>query len=60
MFLAAAMLSGNFVLYLSSLSYLNPESAQVLIQLAPFILLFGSIFFRRKIGRLEWLMLFYC
>jgi drug/metabolite transporter (DMT)-like permease len=56
LFLAAAMLSGNFVLYLSSLSYLNPESAQVLIQLAPFILLFGSIFFfGEKFGRLEWL-----
>ena len=56
LFLAAAMLAGNFLLYLSSLSYLNPESAQVLIQLAPFILLFGSIFFYgEKFGRLEWL-----
>jgi len=56
LFLAAAMLAGNFLLYLSSLSYLNPESAQVLIQLAPFILLFGSIlFFGEKFGRLEWL-----
>ena len=53
--LAATALSGNFLLYLSSLSYLNPESAQVLIQLAPFILMFGSIFFYgEKFGRLEW------
>lgn len=54
--LAATALAGNFLLYLSSLSYLNPESAQVLIQLAPFILMFGSIFFyRERFGRLEWL-----
>lgn len=51
----ATALAGNFLLYLSSLSYLNPESAQVLIQLAPFILMFGSIFFYgEKFGRLEW------
>jgi len=54
--LAASALAGNFLLYLSSLSYLNPESAQVLIQLAPFILMFGSIFFYgEKFGTLEWL-----
>lgn len=53
--LAASMLSGNFLLYLSSLSYLNPESAQVLIQLAPFILMFGSLlFYGEKFGTLEW------
>ena len=54
--LAAVFLVGNFLLYLSSLSYLNPESAQTLIQLAPFILMFGSIFFYgERFGRLEWL-----
>jgi len=53
--LAATALVGNFLLYLSSLSYLNPESAQVLIQLAPFILMFGSLFFyQEKFGVLEW------
>ncbi len=53
--LAATALAGNFLLYLSSLSYLNPESAQVLIQLAPFILMFGSIgFYGERFGRLEW------
>lgn len=53
--LAATTLAGNFLLYLSSLSYLNPESAQVLIQLAPFILMFGSIaFYGERFGRLEW------
>lgn len=53
--LAATALAGNFLLYLSSLSYLNPESAQVLIQLAPFILMFGSIgIYGERFGRLEW------
>jgi drug/metabolite transporter (DMT)-like permease len=53
--LAATALAGNFLLYLSSLSYLNPESAQVLIQLAPFILMFGSIlFYGEHFGWLEW------
>lgn len=53
--LAATALAGNFLLYLSSLSYLNPESAQVLIQLAPFILMFGSIlFYGERFGKLEW------
>jgi len=55
LFLAASALSANFVFYLSSLSYLNPESAQVLIQMAPFILMFGSIFFyKERLGWLEW------
>ena len=49
-------MSANFILYLSSLLYLNPESAQVLIQLAPFILMFGSLFFYgERFGKLEWL-----
>ncbi len=56
LFLAASALSANFVFYLSSLSYLNPESAQVLIQMAPFILMFGSIFFYKEtLGWLEWI-----
>jgi drug/metabolite transporter (DMT)-like permease len=56
LFVAAAFLSANFILYLSSLLYLNPESAQVLIQLAPFILMFGSLFFHgERFGKLEWL-----
>jgi len=56
LFLAAAALAANFVFYLSSLSYLNPESAQVLIQMAPFILMFGSIFFyKERLGWLEWI-----
>ncbi len=55
LFLAASALSANFVFYLSSLSYLNPESAQVLIQMAPFILMFGSIlFYKERLGWLEW------
>ena len=53
--LAATALVANFILYLSSLTYLNPESAQVLIQLAPVILMFGSIiFYKERLGWLEW------
>jgi drug/metabolite transporter (DMT)-like permease len=46
----------NFLLYLLGLDLLNPETAQILIQLAPFILMFGSVFlYGEKFGRLEWL-----
>ena len=55
LFLAAASLVSNFLLYLSSLAYLNPESVQVLTQLAPFILMFGSIiFYKETLGWFEW------
>ncbi|MEX2367401.1 MAG: DMT family transporter [Pseudohongiellaceae bacterium] len=52
--IATCALIGNFLLYLKSLNYLNPESAQVMIQLAPFILMFGSVYFyQEKFGRPE-------
>lgn len=38
-------LVGNFVLYLVGLEYLNPETTGVVIQLAPFLLMGGSVLF---------------
>lgn len=43
--LAVISLLGNFILYLMGLELLDPESTQVLIQLAPFILMAGSVIF---------------
>lgn len=43
--LAVLALLGNFILYLMGLELLDPESTQVLIQLAPFILMLGSVMF---------------
>src|SRR5688500_17554987 len=52
--LAIVALLGNFILYLTGLVLLDPESTQVLIQLAPFILMFGSvIFFGEAFGKLQ-------
>ncbi|MES2623724.1 MAG: DMT family transporter [Pseudomonadota bacterium] len=52
--LAIIALLGNFILYLMGLVLLDPESTQVLIQLAPFILMFGSvIFFREAFGAVQ-------
>ncbi|WP_416305097.1 DMT family transporter [Neptunicella sp. SCSIO 80796] len=46
----------NYVLYLKGLDYLNPETAQVLIQLAPFMVMLGGIYlYKEKFSRLEWL-----
>ena len=45
-------LAGNFVLYNSSLKYLNSHVVQVLIQLAPVMLLVSSAWvFKEKLGR---------
>jgi drug/metabolite transporter (DMT)-like permease len=52
--LAILSLLGNFILYLMGLVLLDPESTQVLIQLAPFILMFGSvIFFGETFSRVQ-------
>jgi drug/metabolite transporter (DMT)-like permease len=42
-----AMLSlmANFILYLVGLAYLNPETTGIIIQLAPFLLMAGSVVF---------------
>jgi drug/metabolite transporter (DMT)-like permease len=48
-------LSSNFVLYLFGLDYISPEATAVLIQLAPFILMFGSVWvFKEHFGLLDW------
>ncbi|WP_438865034.1 DMT family transporter [Neptunicella sp.] len=45
----------NYVFYLQGLDYLNPETAQVLIQLAPFLVMIGGIYlYKEKFSRLEW------
>jgi len=41
--IAAAGLLLNYILYLSGLSYLSAETAQVLIQLAPFLMMLGAV-----------------
>ncbi|MBC3764588.1 DMT family transporter [Neptunicella marina] len=56
LFIASAGLIVNYVFYLKGLDYLNPETAQVLIQLAPFLVMLGGIFlYKEKFSRLEWL-----
>jgi drug/metabolite transporter (DMT)-like permease len=53
--IAVAALLGNFLLYLVGLDMLNPETTQVMIQLAPFILMFGSVLlYGERLGALEW------
>ena len=53
--IAVIALLGNFIWYFKGLQLLNPESTQVLIQLAPFILMFGSVYFYgERFGVLGW------
>jgi len=57
-FLAIAVfgLVGNYVLYLLGLDYVNPETSQMVIQLAPMFLLLGSLaFFHEPFQRIQWL-----
>lgn len=42
---AIVALMGNFVLYLLGLERLNPEASGIIIQLAPFLLMAGSVLF---------------
>lgn len=52
---AIIFLLANFLWYLKGLDLLNPESTQVLIQLAPFILMFGSVLlYGERLGKVEW------
>jgi drug/metabolite transporter (DMT)-like permease len=55
--LAAATLTlvGNYVLYLVALDHATPSVTQVVIQLAPLMLLVGGVFvFRERFGRARW------
>ncbi len=46
---AAAMLVVNYVATVEGLVYLNPESVQVLMQIAPFLLMIGGVFIYREV-----------
>ncbi len=48
LFLAALFLSLNYILYLSALYYVPAETAQMLIQMAPFMMLVGSVLFLKE------------
>ena len=52
---AISGLSANYIFYLWGLDYTNSSTAQVLIQLAPMLLLFSGIFFfREQFSNLQW------
>ncbi len=53
--IASLSLCGNYLLYLLALDHLSPSSAQVLIQLAPMLLLLGSLaFYGEHFSALQW------
>ena len=52
-------LTGNYLLYLVGLDYVTPSAAQIVIQIAPLLLLIGGlIIFKEKFSLLQWLGLF--
>ena len=52
---ATLTLIGNYVLYLVALDHATPSVTQVVIQLAPLMLLVGGVFvFSEPFGRLQW------
>jgi drug/metabolite transporter (DMT)-like permease len=48
LFIAAILLSLNYILYLASLYFIPAETAQMLIQMAPFLMLIGSVVFIKE------------
>jgi drug/metabolite transporter (DMT)-like permease len=49
-------LTGNYILYVKSLSYTSPTVAQTVGQLGPMILLFGGlVLFKEHFSRLQWI-----
>jgi len=48
LFFAAIFLSLNYILYLVSLHFIPAETAQMLIQMAPFLMLIGSVVFIKE------------
>jgi drug/metabolite transporter (DMT)-like permease len=53
--IAMFTLIGNYVLYLVALDHVTPSVTQVVIQLAPLMLLVGSVaVFRESLGRAQW------
>ncbi len=56
MLIAVLGLSGNYLFYLLGLDYITPGAAQVVIQLAPMLLLLGGLaIFRESFAGLQWL-----
>lgn len=54
--LALAMLLANYVLYLVALDHTTPSVTQVVIQLAPLLLLLGGVFvFKERFAASQWL-----
>lgn len=55
-------LLSNYILYMVGLSYVTPESAQVMIQIAPMLLLIGGlVLFKESFNLKQWLgMLAFC
>jgi drug/metabolite transporter (DMT)-like permease len=52
---AGVMLTANYVFYAVGLDYTTPANAQLLIQLAPFLMAFGGIVvFREPFGLAQW------
>lgn len=52
-------LSGNNLAYISSLKFVSPGAAQVVIQLSPAFVLFGGlVIFKEHFGRIQWLGFF--
>ena len=52
----AGGLIGNYLLYIWGLDFINPGAAQILIQIAPLLLLGGSIaIFRERFSTRQWL-----
>jgi drug/metabolite transporter (DMT)-like permease len=51
---ASLFLVVNFVANVKGLEYLNPETAQIVMQTAPFMLMLGGVvFFKERLSRLE-------
>jgi drug/metabolite transporter (DMT)-like permease len=48
-------LTANYILYLKGLDFSTPSTAQIVIQLAPMLLLFGGLFFfKERFNRWQW------
>ena len=51
---ASLFLVGNYVSNIKGLEYINPETVQIVMQIAPFMLMIGGVvFFKERLSRLE-------
>lgn len=56
MLIAVLGLTGNYLFYLLGLDFISPGAAQVVIQLAPMLLLLGGLLiFGERFARMQWL-----